>query len=379
MRVLKFLPALLLLGAPAFAEAATAERAPFGTMPDGTAVEAVTLRNAHGMQVRILAYGALIQQLLVPDAQGHSDDVVLGYDDLAGYLARHNYFGESIGRYANRIGGAAFTLDGTRYALARSDGENTLHGGTVGFGQRVWTIRAVNGGPRASVTLSLRSPDGDQGFPGNLDANVTYALDESDTLTMTYGATTDRPTVVNLTNHAYFNLAGATSGQSVLGAWLTVPAEHYTPTDKNLIPTGELRPVAGTAFDFRTPQQIGARIRDGRDQQLVLARGYDHNFVISMAPATAPRLIARVEDRTSGRVLEVTGTSPGVQVYSGNFLDGTIVGKGGVAYRQGDALCLEPQLFPDTPNKPAFGSARLAPGEHYTSTMAFHFTIRKPG
>ena len=379
MRLLKTVPALLLLGAPALASAATAERAVFGTLPGGAPVEAITLRNAHGMQVRILAYGALIQQLLVPDAKGHFDDVVLGYDDLAGYLARHNYFGASIGRYANRIGGGTFTLDGVRYVLSRSDGDNTLHGGAVGFGQRLWTLGALTSGPRASVTLSLRSADGDQGFPGNLDASVTYTLDEDDTLTMVYGATTDRPTVVNLTNHAYFNLAGATSGRSVLEEWLTVPADSYTPTDKTLVPTGELRPVAGTAFDFRTPQQIGARIRDGHDEQLVLARGYDHNFVITKAPTPTSHLIARVEDRKNGRVLEVTGTAPGVQVYSGNFLDGTISGKAGVTYRQGDALCLEPQLFPDTPNKPAFGSARLAPGEHYTSTMAFHFSTRKPG
>jgi aldose 1-epimerase len=227
--------------------------------------------------------------------------------------------------------------------------------------------------------MTLHSPDGDQGFPGNLDASVSYTLDETNTLTITYGATTDRPTVVNLTNHAYFNLAGATSGQSVLGEWLTIPANAYTPTDKNLIPTGELRAVAGTAFDFRTAHRIGERIRDGRDQQLLLAHGYDHNYVIAMKPSTIPHLLARVDDRATGRILEITGTAPGLQVYSGNFLDGTIAGKGNTFYRQGDALCLEPQVFPDTPNKPAFGTARLDPGQHYTNTMAFHFSTRRRG
>jgi len=367
---------IALLTSAAVAHAATADRQTFGTLPDGRAVDAVTLSNGHGMHIRVLALGALIQSLVVPDAKGRADDIVLGYDTLKGYLDRHNYFGVSVGRYANRIAGAAFTLDGVRHTLTRNDGDNTLHGGVEGFGQRLWTITKVSAGPSASVTLTLHSPDGDQGFPGNLDASVTYTLAENDTLTLTYSAVTDRPTVVNLTNHAYFNLAGATSGKSVLDEWLTIPAQRYNPIDKGLIPTGELRDVAGTAFDFTRPSRIGARIREGHEPQLVLAHGYDHNWIVAMAPAAAPRPMARVEDRASGRVLDVSGTAQGLQVYTGNFLDGTIAGKGGTLYRQGEALCLEPQTFPDTPNQPALGSARLDPGAVYTNTIVYRFSAR---
>ena len=362
------------LTSAAVAHAATADRQPFGTMPDGRTVEAVTLNNEHGMTVRVLALGALIQSLIVPDAKGQPDDVVLGYDTLNGYLDRHNYFGVSVGRYANRIAGAAFTLDGVRHTLTRNDGDNTLHGGVEGFGQRLWTITSVKAGASASVTLTLHSPDGDQGFPGNLDASVTYTLADTNKLTITYSAQTDRPTVVNQTNHAYFNLAGVTSGKSVLDQWLTIDAGRYNPINKGLIPTGELRDVAGSPFDFTHPAQIGARIRNGRDPQLVLAHGYDHNWIIAMQPSASPRPMARVEDRQTGRVLDLSGTAQGLQVYTGNFLDGTIVGKGGTLYRQGEALCLEPQTFPDTPNQPAFGSARLDPGAIYTNTIVYRFS-----
>jgi aldose 1-epimerase len=373
-RTLLFAVALATAGS---CHAATVSRQAFGTTPGGEAVEAVTLRNAHGMTVRVLSLGALIQTLEVPDARGHSDDVVLGYDGLQGYIDRHNYFGVTVGRYANRIGGGAFVLDGQRYQITRNDGANALHGGTTGFGQRIWTIAEVHSGDQASVTLTLRSPDGDQGFPGTVTASVTYTLGEDNALTMQYRATTDRPTVVNMTNHAYFNLGGALSERGIMDEWLTIPAQHYTPIDAGLIPTGEIRAVAGTPFDFTQSTQIGARIRDGREPQLALGQGYDHNWVVSMAPVATPQLMAHLEDRTTGRVLDVLGTAPGLQFYSGNMLTATIVGKGNRIYRQGDALALEAQLFPDTPNHANFGSARLDPGQVYSNTIVYRFsTVR---
>jgi aldose 1-epimerase len=361
--------------APAWA--AEAKREVFGTLADGREVAAVVLSNGNGMSVRVLAYGALLQQLTVPGREGAAD-VVLGYDGLEGYLAAPNYFGVSVGRYANRIGGAQFTLDGRTYQLARNDGPNSLHGGALGFDKRLWTIARVEQGPaRASVTLTYRSPDGEEGYPGTLDVSATYALNEQNELEVTYGATTDKATVVNLTNHAYFNLAGASSAVSALDALLTIPADNYTPVDATLIPTGEIRPVAGSAFDFRQPTRIGDRVRHGDDEQLRIGRGYDHNWVVSRSPVDGVQLLARLEDPGSGRVMEVLSNQPGVQFYSGNFLDGTVTGKAGAIYRQGDALCLEPQVFPDTPNRPAFGSARLDPGMQYRNVIVYRFSVRR--
>lgn len=359
---------------PAPVRAAEPVRTVFGTLPDGRSVEEVTLTNGKGITARILSWGALLRSLDVPDRSGKAADVVLGYNDLASYLTKGSYFGVSVGRYANRIRAGRFTLDGQTYTLATNDGPNALHGGAAGFDKRLWTITAVKGGAAPSVTLRYVSPDGEEGYPGTLTATATYTLDATDTLTVTYEATADKPTIVNLTNHSFFNLAGEGSGRSILDQTLTIPAERFTPVDATLIPTGAHLPVAGTPFDFRKPTVIGARIRDGRDEQIVRARGYDHNWVVTDAPTAEPHLVARVEDPESGRILEVASNQPGVQFYAGNFLNATVVGKSGLAYRQSDALALEPELFPDTPNQPAFGSARLDPGKTYRNVIAYRFS-----
>ena len=372
MKVLPLALALSIANQPALA--AEAEREIFGSLPDGREVAAVTLRNDKGMSVRILAYGALVQQLTVPGTGGPAD-VVLGYDTIEGYLAAPNYFGVSVGRYANRIAGGQFTLDGTTYQLARNDGPNALHGGVQGFDKRLWEIADVRSSPdRASVTLTYRSPDGEEGYPGTLSVSATYTLSEENELAIDYRATTDKATIVNLTNHAYFNLAGASSGVSILDSVLTIPADSYTPVDATLIPTGEFRRVEGTAFDFREATRIGDRIRAGGDEQLRFGRGYDHNWVVSREPVKGMQLLARLADPGSGRVMEILSNQPGVQFYAGNFLDGTVTGKAGTIYRQGDALCLEPQVFPDTPNKPEFGSARLDPGDTYHNRIVYRFS-----
>lgn len=347
-------------------------RTPFGTLPDGRVVEEVTLSNGT-LTARIITWGAALRCLDVPDRDGHPADVLLGYADLGAYLDHPQYFGASVGRYANRIRGGRFSLDGRDYTLPTNDGPNTLHGGPDGFDRRLWQVESVEGGTTPSVTLRYVSPDGEGGFPGTLTASVTYTLAAPDTLRIAYSATTDRPTIVNLTNHSYFNLAGEASGRPVLDHVVTIPAERYTPVDATQIPTGEFAPVAGTPFDFRQPRSLGARIRDGREVQLLRGHGYDHNYVISESPAEEPRLVARVEDPTSGRVLEVASTAPGVQLYSGNMLDATSAGKSGLAYRQSDAFAIEPELFPDTPNQPGFGSARLDPGGTFRNVITYRF------
>ena len=355
--------------------AAEAHRESFGALADGTKVEAVVLTNGHGMRVRILAWGALVQELTAPGKDG-PEDVVLGYDGMEGYLKASNYFGASVGRYANRIGGGRFTLEGKPYQLSVNDGPNALHGGVHGFDKHLWTITEVKANrDDATVTLTYVSPDGEEGYPGTMSASATYRLTESNELSIEYRATTDAPTIVNLTNHSYFNLAGASSGVSILDQVLTIPADTYTPVDATLIPTGEFRPVQGTAFDFRSPNRIGDRIRDGRDEQLRVGRGYDHNWVVSRAPVEQLQLLARMEDPGSGRVMEIFSNQPGIQFYSGNFLDGTVTGKGGTLYRMGDGLCLEPQIFPDTPNRPEFGSATLQPGQVYRNRILYRFAV----
>lgn len=356
------------------AQAAEARRRPFGTLADGRAVEAVTLSNARGMSVTLISYGAIIQALSVPDRAGRPADVVLGYGDMKGYIDAPNYFGATVGRYANRIRGGRFTLDGQSHALALNDRGNTLHGGNEGFDKRLWTVERVAGGAEASVTFTYLSPDGEEGYPGALKVSATYSLNERNELSIDYRATTDKPTIVNITNHSFFNLAGEAAGRDVYEHVLTIPAETTTPVDATLIPTGAFRAVAGTPFDFRKPVAIGARIRDARDPQIVFGRGYDENYVIARMASETPRLHARVEERRSGRVLEILSNQPGVQFYSGNFLDGTAIGKSGLAYRQGDGLALEPQLFPDTPNQPAFGSARLDPGQTYHNIIIYRFS-----
>jgi len=359
-----------LLFAPG-ASAATAERSAFGKLADGTVVEAVKLRGANGVVARIITYGATLQAFEVPDRDGRVADVTLGYDDLQSYLDHPNYWGQTIGRYANRIAGGKFSLDGRDYQLPRNDKTNSLHGGTIGFDKRVWRIVKVENGPSAKVTMALTSPSGDQGYPGTLEVQVTYALDDKGDLTIDFDATSDAPTIVNLTNHALFNLAGEGAPGGILRERLTIAASRYTPVNAALIPTGELRSVAGTVFDFTKGRVIENGIRDGRDPQIVMGRGYDHNFVLDAGKTLQPKLAARLEDPASGRVLEVLSDQPGIQIYTGNFLDGTLVGKHGHLYRMGDGIALEPQLFPDTPNQPSFGSARVAPGKPYHHRMIY--------
>lgn len=358
------------------AGAATAERSTFGTLADGTSVEAVMLTGKNGVSARIITYGATLQAFDVPDRAGKVADITLGYDDLNSYVAHPNYWGQTIGRYANRIAGGRFSLDGKVYQLTRNDKSNTLHGGTRGFDKAVWRIDRVTQGPTAGVMLTLTSPDGDQGYPGKLDVTVSYTLNDNGALTIDFAATCDKATIVNLTNHALFNLAGEGSAIGVLGQRLTIPARRYTPVDTQLIPTGVLAPVAGTVFDFTRGRLLSDGLRDGRDAQIVAGRGWDHNWVLDKGATAAPELAARLEDPMSGRVLEVLSTEVGLQFYSGNFLDGTLIGKHGHVYRMGDGVALEPQKFPDTPNQPAFGSARVEPGKPYHHRMIYRVSVK---
>ncbi len=356
------------------AGAATTARSVFGRMPDGSAVEAVTLTNDHGVTVRVITYGARIQEVVTPDRNGHPANIALGFAALDGYLAATDpYFGATVGRFANRIAKGSFTLDGHTYRLPINNGPNSLHGGTKGFDRVLWTIVGVqHGSGTASVSLRYVSANGDQGYPGTLTATATYSLDDHDRLRIEYGATTDAPTIVNLSNHTYWNLSGEGSG-SIMDERLMIPAAEFTPVDATQIPTGAFASVAGTAFDFRHPKAIGQDIRDGRSQQLLIGRGYDLNWVLGRRAVAVPRLVARVVDPHSGRVLELASTQPGLQFYSGNFLDGTLVGTSGHIYREGDAFVLEPQIFPDTPNHPNFGSGRLAPGQTYHNEIIYTF------
>ncbi|MBV9929816.1 MAG: galactose mutarotase [Alphaproteobacteria bacterium] len=362
------------VGAGVSAEAAEVSRAAFGTLPDGRAVEVVTLANGHGMRVRLISYGASIQSVVVPDRHGAGADVTLGYPDLRAYLEHPQYFGSTVGRVANRIALGRFTLDGRTYQVPVNNGPNSLHGGTKGFDKVLWSVAETQGGPSARVTFRYVSPDGEMGYPGTLTVSATYALDEANALSVDYRATTDRPTLVNLSNHAYWNLAGEGSAEGAMGHLLTIPADAYSPTDATAIPTGEFRPVAGTVFDFRKPMPVGARVRDAADRQIVFGRGYDHNWVVARTIAAEPRLLARVEEPISGRVMEILSNQPGLQFYSGNFLDATTAGKAGKLYRMGDAIVLEPQMFPDTPNHPEFGSIRLEPGQTYRNIIVWRFS-----
>jgi aldose 1-epimerase len=314
--------------------------------------------------------------VIAPDRAGKPGDIVLGYDTLAGYVAKPNFFGATVGRVANRIAKGQFTLDGKSYQTPVNDGPNALHGGTKGFDKVVWTVVSATGGAKPQVTLRYVSPDGDQGYPGTLTTTATYSLDDKGDLAADYSATADKATVVNLSNHTYWNLNGEGSVAGAMGLRMMIPAAAYTPTDSTAIPTGEFRPVAGTPFDFRTPTVIGLRVRDGQDEQLRFGRGYDHNWVVTRTKPKAMQLMARVEDPLSGRVMEVLSDQPGIQFYSGNFLDGTITGKAGHIYREGDSIVLEPQMFPDTPNRPDFGSVRLAPGQTYANHIVFRFSAR---
>jgi len=348
-------------------------RAAWGKMPDGTGVDIYTLANANGVEIKAITYGGIIQSLRVPDRAGRFDDIVLGFDSLEGYLADHPFFGAIIGRYGNRIGKAQFTLDGQTYKLAANNGPNHLHGGVKGFDKVLWKAEGTKSDAGPGVTFTRTSPDGEEGYPGNLNVRVTYTLTDSNELVVDYHATTDKATPVNLTQHSYFNLAGQASGD-ILGHELMLNADRYTPVDEALIPTGELAPVQGTPFDFRQPTAIGARISQDHPQ-LKYGLGYDHNWVLSRK-GDGLQLAARVHEPKTGRTLEVSTTEPGIQFYAGNFLDGKLTGKGGAVYRHRTGFCLETQHFPDSPNNPQFPSTILKPGAEYRSRTVFTFGAR---
>jgi aldose 1-epimerase len=342
----------------------------FGKTEDGQQADLYILTNKHGVEAAITNYGGTVVYLKAPDRDGKFDDVVLGYDNLDGYAGGKAYIGATVGRYANRIAHAALTLDGTTYTLAKNDGDNHLHGG---FSKRVWTAKDVSSSAGQALELTYSSKDGEEGFPGNLAVKVVYTLTDQNELKIEYGATTDKDTVLNLTNHAYFNLAGQGNGD-ILQQQIMIKADHFTPIDATSIPTGELRSVKGTPFDFANLTAIGARI-DQNDQQLKLGKGYDHNWVLNNKTPGSLFLAAEAYDPHSGRVVEVLTTEPGIQLYTGNFLDG-INGRDGKVYNRRYAFCLETQHFPDSPNQPNFPSTELKPGQHFQSTTVYKFSTK---
>ena len=346
--------------------------APFGAAPGGKTADLFTLRNAAGSELRLTNYGGIVTSWLIPDRQGRLSDVVLGYDNLDGYLKATPYFGALIGRYGNRIGGAKFTLEGQTYTLAGNNGGNSLHGGLKGFDKVVWNVEEAEVGEHGpKLELTYLSKDGEEGFPGNLKVKATYTLTEDNALRLKFKATTDKPTICNLTHHSYFNLSGQGNGD-ILGDLVYINSDKTTPVDNGLIPTGEFAAVAGTPFDFRTPTAIGARINDP-NTILQYGPGYDHNWVINK-PLGQFGLMARVVDPNSGRVMEVWSDEPGLQFYTGNFLNGSLTGKDGKVYQRRSALCMEPQHYPDSPNKSNFPSTELKPGQTYHNVIEYKFS-----
>jgi aldose 1-epimerase len=357
------------------AQAATRiERKPFGTTSSGEKAELFTLQREGAPVVTITNQGGHIVSMLAPDRAGKTADVALGVPDHAGYVKAKDYIGSLIGRYANRIAKGRFTLDGKAYALATNNGPNSLHGGPTGFHTRLWSAKVVPGADGDALELTYVSKDGEEGYPGTLTATVVYSLRADGGLVIDYKATTDKPTIVNLTNHAYFNLAGEGQGD-ILGHEVQIESDSFTPVDATLIPTGEMKPVANTPFDFRKPVAIGARI-DAKDEQLALGGGYDHNYVLR-GPMGQLRLAARIVEPKSGRALEVYTTEPGLQFYSGNFLDGSITGKSGKPYPRRSGFCVEAQHYPDSPNRPEWPSVVLRPGKTYTQTTVYRLTVAK--
>ncbi len=372
MRML--LRAVLAMSAATLAAAPGIEVEPWGETPKGELVQLYTLTNAKGVEARIATYGGVVVSLKVPDKAGALGDVVLGFDSLDGYLGEHPYFGSLIGRYGNRIAGGRFAIDGREYTLAANNGPNALHGGIEGFNRQVWTAKPILTGDGPGLVLQYVSADGEEGYPGTLAVTVRYTLTDANELRIDYRATTDKPTVANLTNHSYFNLKDA-GKTDALAHRMQIMADHFTPVDPTLIPTGSSRPVMGTPFDFREPTAIGAKI-DQSDEQLANGGGYDHNYVLSRRTADELELAARIHEPTTGRLMEVLTTEPGVQFYTGNFLDGSVSGKGGTRYNKRAAFCLETQHYPDSPNQKAFPSTVLRPGEVYESTTLYRFSVR---
>jgi aldose 1-epimerase len=352
----------------------TMKKEPFGKTEDGQPVDLYTLSNKNGVEAAITNFGGIVVSLKVPDRKGKLDDVILGYDQLDGYLTNKAFFGAIIGRYGNRVAHGKFVLTGTTYNIPKNDGDNALHGGLKGFNKRLWTAKDVSGSHGQALEVTYLSKDGEEGFPGNLSAKVVYTLTDQNELKIDYSATTDKDTVINLTNHSYFNLAGQGNGD-ILGHELTIRADRFTPVDSTLIPTGELKPVKGTPFDFTKATAIGARISQD-DPQLKVGKGYDHNWVLNSGGKGALSVAAEAYEPTTGRVLQVLTDQPGVQFYSGNFLDGSITGKGGKVYNLRNGFCLETQHFPDSPNQPKFPSTVLKPGQHYQTTTVFKFSSR---
>lgn len=352
------------------ARKASLTRSTFATLPSGDVVEAFTLMNAHGIELRAISYGGIITSLRTPDRQGQFADIVLGHDTIDGYLRPSPYLGAIVGRYANRIGRGQFVIDGTTYKLATNNGPNHLHGGVRGFDKVVWGAEPFERADAVGVVLRYTSPDGEEGYPGTLEVQATYTLRDDNTLTVEYVGTTDKPTHVNLSQHSYFNLVGDGT-RDVLDHELQIRADRFTPVDATLIPTGELAPVEGTPFDFREPTAIGARI-EADHPQIRNGLGYDHNFVLNREGDGLVEAI-HVRAPTTGRTLTIATTAPGVQFYSGNFLNGSITGKNGHVYRRRYGFCLETQHFPDSPNKPSFPSTLLRPGETYRSTTVYRF------
>ena len=349
--------------------------APFGKTPDGKAVELITLKHKSGVEARVATYGGIILSLRTSDRTGAFDDIVLGFDDITPYFDKSPYFGCIIGRYCNRIAKGQFTLDGTTYKLATNNGPNHLHGGVKGWDKVVWAATTFHDARGVGVVLRYTSPDGEEGYPGTVQAEVTYTLNDAGQLVVDYRATTDKPTIINMTQHSYFNLGGAKT-KDILGHELTLNADQYTPIDATSIPTGEHAPVAGTPFDFTTSTAIGARI-NADHPQLKNGLGYDHNYVVRQSAAGALTEAARIVEPVTGRTLAIASTEPGIQFYSGNFLDGTITGKGGRVYAHRSGFCLEPQHYPDSPNRPNFPSTILRPGQEYRSQTVFTFGVTK--
>lgn len=376
MKIISTMVALAAVAATAIlpACAGSVSSAPWGETKTGKPVTLYTLKNDRGMVVKITNYGAIITSIRVPDRRGKMGDIVLGYDRVSDYIKNSPYFGAVVGRYGNRIGHAQFTLDGTTYHVSKNDGDNSLHGGQIGFDKALWNASPAGTAAAPAVALAYLSRDGEEGYPGNLRVKVVYTIDNRNELKVDYTATTDRDTVLNLTNHSYWNLAGAGEG-TILHDIVMIDASHYTPVDSAFIPTGDIAPVTGTPFDFRAPAAIGARIGQA-NAQLKNGLGYDHNFVLDRRRAGDLELAARVFEPGSGRVLEVWTSQPGLQFYTGNFLDGTIIGKGGKRYQHRGAIVLETQHFPDSPNHAAFPSTELKPGQVYRQTTVFKFRTR---